>query len=156
MGQRRESKAREGFGSMIERVAKEHGISLEQTPGEMVRANRVSRFDMTLRDLAEITGVKESNLSNIENGKVTMTPHYAEIFGAAFGLSAISFLYPNGREIETTNLAEVKNRMQKFIAGRERQAKSSKSAPPKRISRSGQVGVAKVGRLHRSRRPKAG
>lgn len=81
----------------------------EATPGEMLRAFR-KREGFTLKEMEEITGIKESNLSSIENGKIAMTQHYAEIFAAALRVHPTAFLYPNGEFVKDERLLEVEKR----------------------------------------------
>jgi antitoxin HigA-1 len=50
----------------------------------------------TLKDLEDVTGVKESNLSALENDRIEMTSYYAERLGAALGIHPSLLLYPEG------------------------------------------------------------
>lgn len=99
------------FGKLLDDIMKEN--KWETTSGLLVRAHR-KRFDMTLKDLEEVTGIKESNLSAIENDRIAMTPHYADILAAAFGVSPASLLYPAGAP-KKKELAEVARRMAKYL-----------------------------------------
>ena len=101
------------FGKLLDSMLKEAGAD-KRTSGQTVRLHR-KRFEMTLKELEEVTGLRESNLSAIENDKIEMTPHYAEIFAAAFGVSPSSLLYPNGQSEKTKELAEVERRMNKYV-----------------------------------------
>lgn len=87
----------------------------EPTPGELLRALR-KRDGFTLKDMEDITGVKDSNLSAIENSHVEMTQYYAEIFAAALGVQPTIFLYPNGKFAKDERLLEIErkaNRLRK-------------------------------------------
>lgn len=100
------------FRKLLDGYLKESGF--QETPGAMVRVHR-KRFGLTLKELEEVTGIRESNLSAIENDKITMTPHYAEIFAVTFGMHPIEFLYPQGEPEQTTELTAVGKRMDKYI-----------------------------------------
>ena len=82
-------------------------------PGEMVRVFR-KQLSMTLKDLEKITGIQEANLSKIENGKIEVTQHYAEVFAAVFGGSPLVFLYPNGKFKKTKQLRNIERRAKQF------------------------------------------
>ena len=79
------------------------------TPGELLRAFR-KREQFTLEDMFEITGVAVSNLSAIENGKIPMTPHYAEMFACALCVRPDAFLYPDGHFAKDERLLEIEHR----------------------------------------------
>lgn len=98
----------------------------ERTPGEVVRHQR-KKLEWTLEDLAGVTGIRAQNLSSIENGRIAMTVHYAELFGAAFDIPAVFFLYPNGQPEPSKELETVKRRAIKLkIDGRSQKKKASK------------------------------
>ncbi len=81
--------------------------------GEMLRALR-KREDLTLEELAEITGLRDNNLSAIENGRIEMSQHYAEVFAAALDVHPMIFLYPNGKFEKTAELRKIEKRAAKF------------------------------------------
>jgi transcriptional regulator with XRE-family HTH domain len=82
------------------------------TAGGMLRAFR-KREGLTLEQMSEITGILDNNLSAIENGRIEMSQHYAEIFAAALGVTPRIFLYPNGFE-KTPELLKIEKRAAKF------------------------------------------
>src|SRR5271168_1017854 len=84
------------------------------TPSESVRAFRKG-LGMTLKEVEEVTGIRESHLSAIENGKIEMTQHYAEVFAAAFGLHPTAFLYPGGEFKKSGDLQAIERRAKKYI-----------------------------------------
>lgn len=96
------------FGKSLDDMLEQLGAE-EPTPGNTLRVHR-KRFEMTLKELEDVTGIKEANLSSLENGRIEMTPHYAEIFAAAFGLHPTIFLYPKGDFSKTKELALVQKR----------------------------------------------
>jgi transcriptional regulator with XRE-family HTH domain len=83
------------------------------SPGEMLRAFR-KREGFTLENLAEITKIKVSNLSALENGKIKMTKHYAEIFAAALRVHPTQFLYPDGTFAKDKDLKAIEKRAAKM------------------------------------------
>lgn len=85
------------------------------TPSESVRTFRKG-LGMTLKEVEEVTGIRESHLSAIENGKIEMTQHYAEVFAAAFGLHPTAFLYPHGEFKKSKELESIERRAKKYIA----------------------------------------
>lgn len=86
----------------------------EATSGESVRLFRRG-LGMTLKEVEEVTGIRESHLSAIENGKIEMTRHYAEVFAAAFGLHPTVFLYPGGNFKKSKELESIEGRAKKYI-----------------------------------------
>lgn len=66
------------------------------TPGELIRATRTN-FGITQEEICEVTGLKRANLSALENGRIEMTVHYAEVLGAALGIHPSTILFPNGK-----------------------------------------------------------
>jgi transcriptional regulator with XRE-family HTH domain len=67
----------------------------ELSSGILVRSIRKT-LGFTLKEIEEITGIKEQNLSALETSKMDMTKHYAEILGAALGVHPSTILFPNG------------------------------------------------------------
>ena len=86
----------------------------DQTPNETVRIFRKG-LGMTLKEVEDVTGIRESHLSSVENGKIEMTQHYAEVFAAAFGLHPTAFLYPRGEFKKSKELESIERRAKKYI-----------------------------------------
>ncbi len=84
------------------------------TPGKTFRAFR-KNFSITLKDLEEVTGVKESNLSALENDRIEMTSYYAERLGAALGIHPSLLLYPEGWVKVTPELADIEKKAKKLF-----------------------------------------
>ncbi len=91
----------------------ENLVSEKATSAEVLRAFR-KREGFSLDDLEEITGIAATNLSAIENGKIDMTRHYAEIFAAALDVHPNALLYPNGKFVKDKKLIEIETRAKKF------------------------------------------
>ena len=97
----------------------------DATPSESVRLFRKG-LGMTLKEVEEVTGIRESHLSAIENGKIELTQHYAEVFAAAFGLHPTAFLYPRGEFKKSKELGAIERRARKYIARARPETKSRK------------------------------
>lgn len=83
------------------------------TPGEMLKAMR-KREGYTLEIMERITKIKVSNLSALENDKLDMTKHYAEIFAAALRVHPTLFLYPDGKFAPDGELLQIAKRAAEF------------------------------------------
>jgi transcriptional regulator with XRE-family HTH domain len=83
----------------------------------LIRAIRKS-FNITQDALAEVTGLQRSNLSALENGKIEMTAHYAEILGAALGIHPSTILFPNGHHKKSAEILEIEKKGPKEIRSR--------------------------------------
>ena len=83
------------------------------TPGQMIRAFR-KRENMTLEQVSELTKIQITNLSAIENDKIAVTQHYAEIFAIVFDVHPSLFLYPNGYFAKNSELLAIEKRLKKF------------------------------------------
>lgn len=84
------------------------------TPGKTVRAFR-KNFNITLKELEDVTGIKESNLSALENDRIEMTSYYAERLGAALGIHPSLLLYPEGWVKVTPELADIEKKAKKLF-----------------------------------------
>ena len=84
------------------------------TPGDVIRAAR-NNFNITQDQVCEITGLKKSNLSNLENNKIDFTVHYAEILGAALGLHPSAILFPNGHYGKSKKIKEIEKKAQVLL-----------------------------------------
>jgi transcriptional regulator with XRE-family HTH domain len=84
------------------------------TPGKTLRAFR-KNFEITLKELEEVTGIKESNISALENDRTEMTSYYAEMFGAALGIHPSLLLYPEGWVKVTPELASIEKKAKKLF-----------------------------------------
>ncbi len=92
------------FGKLLNELVAE-----DAEPGDMLRAFR-KREGFTLKDMESITGIRESNLSAIENGRIDMSQHYAEIFAAALDVHPTAFLYPNGKFRKNVEILRIEKR----------------------------------------------
>lgn len=97
----------------FKKLLQEFGAT-EITPHETVRVFRKG-MGMTLKEVEEVTGIRESHLSAIENGKIEMTQYYAEVFAATFGLHPKFFLYPNDEFKKSKKLESIEQKAKKYI-----------------------------------------
>lgn len=84
------------------------------TSGRMLRSFRKG-LNLTLKDVEEITGVKEQNLSALENDRMDMTAHYAEILAAALGVHPTDILFPNGQWEKSPQITAIERKARKII-----------------------------------------
>jgi len=89
-------------------------VAPSTTPGGLIKSIR-TRLEITQEELCKVTGLKRENLSAIENDRIEMTVHYAELFGAALGVHPASILFPNGRHEKSK---EMKRRGKPFLRRR--------------------------------------
>ena len=88
-------------------------VSQGASAGDMLKALR-KREGLTLEEMEEITGIRDNNLSAIENDRIEMSQHYAEVFAAALDVHPMIFLYPNGKFEKTRELRKIEKRAAKF------------------------------------------
>lgn len=76
-----------------------------------------ARLDACLsqQDVADITGIKRPNLSALENGKIEMTKHYAEILAVVYNVHPADILYPNRNFKVTSELKRMIKKTEKVI-----------------------------------------
>jgi len=67
------------------------------TSGGVIRAFR-KNFKITQTELAQVTGIAETNLSAIENNRIEIGVKRAVLIAAAFGIDPSLILFPNGYE----------------------------------------------------------
>jgi transcriptional regulator with XRE-family HTH domain len=84
------------------------------TSGQVLRALRKG-LELTLKDVEDITGLKEQNLSALENDRMEMTVHYAGILAAALGVHPTDILFPNGKWEKSDQISAIERKARKFI-----------------------------------------
>ncbi len=92
-------------------------LDQDLAPGEVLRGVRVEA-GISQEEMEEITGVKRSNISALENGRLQMTSHYAEIFAAALGVHPADLLYPNRKLVKSKEILEIEKRAKEVMKGR--------------------------------------
>jgi len=86
----------------------------ELNSSEVLRGARIEA-GISQEELEEITGIKRSNISALENNRMEMTSHYAEILGAALGMHPADLLYPNRQFLKSKEILEIEKRSQAVI-----------------------------------------
>ena len=89
-------------------------LDQDLTSGEVLRGARVE-VGISQEEMEEITAIKRSNISALENGRIQMTSHYAEIFAAALGMHPADLLYPNRKVVKSKEILEIEKRAKEVI-----------------------------------------
>jgi transcriptional regulator with XRE-family HTH domain len=84
------------------------------TSGEVLRGARID-IGISQEELEEITGIRRSNISALENDRLAMTSHYAEILGAALRLHPANILYPNGFVLKSEEILRIEKKAAAII-----------------------------------------
>lgn len=92
-------------------------LGKEMTPGEVVRGARVDA-GVSQEEMAEITGIQRTNISAIENNRISMTSHYAEIFAAVLKIHPADILYPNRQIKKSSEILEIEKRASSILKNR--------------------------------------
>ncbi len=86
----------------------------ELTPAEVLRGARIEA-GVSQDELEEITGIKRSNISALENERMPMTSYYAEILGAALDLHPADLLYPNRKFVKSKEILKIEKKAKAII-----------------------------------------
>ena len=92
--------------------------SLDTTPttiGTMVRAFREGR-GFTLKQVEDLTGSSETNLSSIENDKIDLGVKRSILLSAALGVMPEDILFPKGVWQKTSEYLEVEKKAKKLLS----------------------------------------
>ena len=81
---------------------------------EVLRGLRINS-GLTQDQLAELTSIKRTNLSALENDRIPFTSHYAEIFAAVFKVHPSQILYPNGHVRSTPELKRLEKKAEAYF-----------------------------------------
>ena len=96
----------------------------DSTAGSIIRAFR-KKFKVTLKELSKLTGIPESNLSTIENGRLEIGVKRATLIGAALGISPESLLFPNGKSQYEKEAKRVRQAASRLFAVKKKRQKHS-------------------------------
>lgn len=91
------------------------------TAGQLIRAIR-KNFEITQKEIEDLTGIKEPNLSAIENDRIEISLHYAQLLGAALGIHPSALLFPNGEHHKSKKIKAIEK---KAAALREKKRKQT-------------------------------
>ncbi len=89
-------------------------ISEKVTTGKIVRARRLT-LGMTQQDLAELSDVKATFISSVENDKRSLGVHGATKLAIALGLHPSSILFPNGVQM-SKELKKIQKRRDRYVS----------------------------------------
>ena len=82
--------------------------------GEILRGLRL-KIGLSQDQLAELTGIARPNLSGLENDRIEMTSHYAEIFAAVFKVHPSEILYPNGNVKKSSEILKLEKKAEAYL-----------------------------------------
>lgn len=83
------------------------------TPGQIVRARRES-LGLTQKDVSELTGIKTTFLSAVENDKRNLGVDTASKIAAAIGLHPSSILFPDDFDVDK-EIAKIIKKREKLL-----------------------------------------
>ena len=83
------------------------------TPGKIVRARRES-LRLTQKDVFELTGIKATFLSAVENDKRNLGVNTASKIAAAIGLHPSSILFPDDFDVDK-EIAKIIKKREKLL-----------------------------------------
>ena len=81
--------------------------------GELIKIKRMN-YGLTLKEVEEITGISQNNLSLYENNKKNLGYIQATKIGLAIGLHPMTILFPNGID-KDIRFKEIAKRSQKVL-----------------------------------------
>ena len=84
------------------------------TSGEVLRGLRI-RSGLSQDQLAELTGLQRPNISGLENDRIQMSSHYAEIFSAVFKVHPSEILYPNGHVKKSADILKLEKKAEAYL-----------------------------------------
>ena len=88
-------------------------IGRKITPGKIVRARRES-LGLTQKDVFELTGIKPTFLSAVENDKRNLGVDTASKIAAAIGLHPSSILFPDDFDVDK-EIAKIIKKREKLL-----------------------------------------
>lgn len=82
--------------------------------GEVLNGLRI-KSELSQDQLSELSGVQRPNISGLENDRIEMTSHYAEIFAAVFKVHPSEILYPNGHVKKSADLLKLEKKAEAYF-----------------------------------------
>ena len=92
-------------------------LDKDLTSGEFLRGLRI-KLGLSQEQLAEITKIARPNISGLENNRIAMTPHYAEMFAVIFKVHPADILYPNGYVRKTKEIIQLEKEAKAYLKKR--------------------------------------
>lgn len=93
-----------------------HFLKYPSHPGELIREDILSHYNLSVSDAAKLLKAARPNLSNVINGKVAVSAEMAMKIEAAFGVSAQLLL----RMQSAYDFAIAQERREEIVEGIER------------------------------------
>ncbi len=84
------------------------------TAGKIIRAFRTN-FHVTQKEMSEVVGISETNLSAIENDRREIGVELATRLGAFLGIHPSLLLFPNGQEVEVNKHREIARKAKRLL-----------------------------------------
>ena len=90
----------------------------DSSPLSIGQAIRVLRkgINFTLKDVENLSCIRESHLSAIENDRMELSLNNARKIAAAIGVHPSTILFPNGTDIHIKEINIIEKKRQKFIS----------------------------------------
>ncbi len=84
------------------------------TAGKMIKAFRTN-FHVTQKEMSEVVGISETNLSAIENDRREIGTELATRIGAFLGIHPSLLLFPNGQEAEVNKHKDIIRKAKRLL-----------------------------------------
>lgn len=84
------------------------------TAGKMIKAFRAG-FNVTQKEMSEVVGISETNLSAIENDRREIGIELATRIGAFLGIHPSLLLFPNGQEAEVNKHRDIIRKARRLL-----------------------------------------
>lgn len=84
------------------------------TTGKMIKAFRTN-FKITQKEMSEVVGISETNLSAIENDRREIGVELATRIGAFLGIHPSLLLFPNGQEAEVNKHKDIIRKAKRLL-----------------------------------------
>ncbi len=84
------------------------------TAGKIIKAFRVN-FHITQKEMSEVVGITETNLSAIENDRREIGVELATRIGAFLGIHPSLLLFPNGQDAEVNKHKDIIRKAKRLL-----------------------------------------
>lgn len=84
------------------------------TVGKMIKAFRTN-FNVTQKEMSDVVGISETNLSAIENDRREIGIDLATRIGAFLGIHPSLLLFPNGQEAEVNKHKDIIRKAKRLL-----------------------------------------
>ena len=91
------------------------------TAGKIIKAFRLN-FHVTQKEMSEVVGISETNLSAIENERREIGVEVAVRIGAFLGVHPSLLLFPNGQEAEVNKHKDIIQKAKRLLNKKQKQA----------------------------------